>query len=156
MPCLLILMDGNFDLFHWKRFFFCELAQIYKQLFIQLETNFNNLQYNTLIRWFTGSIGQMTHWSSVWCSKQYSFYIIFYRLGHSKLFIFFWIYEKIEKKIEKNFARNYEKRIILGTSDAWLTSHLSQQNCKPAYYTVDCQIYKPRDSRANSHKLKEM
>ena len=26
----------------------------------------------------------------------------------------------------KNFTRNYEKK-ILGTSDAWLTSHLSQQ-----------------------------
>ena len=27
----------------------------------------------------------------------------------------------------KNFKRNCEKRIILGTSDAWSTSHLSQR-----------------------------
>ena len=27
----------------------------------------------------------------------------------------------------KNFARNYEKKIILETSDAWSTSHLSQR-----------------------------
>ena len=40
----------------------------------------------------------------------------------------------------KNFARNYEKKIILGTSDAWSTSHLSQRTSKPAYYIVDCQI----------------
>ena len=29
---------------------------------------------------------------------------------------------------------------MLGTSDAWSTSHLSQQPSKPAYYIVDCQI----------------
>ena len=53
--------------------------------------------------------------------------------------------KKIEKKIEmifgKNFARNCEKRIIFGTSDTWLMSHLSQRTSKPAYYTVDCRIF---------------
>ena len=29
---------------------------------------------------------------------------------------------------------------MLGTSDAWSTSHLSQQRSKPAYYIVDCRI----------------
>ena len=29
---------------------------------------------------------------------------------------------------------------ILGTSDAWTTSHLSQPTSKPAYYIVDCMI----------------
>ena len=43
------------------------------------------------------------------------------------------------KTFAKNFARNYEK-IILGTSDAWSTSHSSQRPCEPAYYIVDCQI----------------
>ena len=33
----------------------------------------------------------------------------------------------IETIFAKNFARTYEKKIILGTSDAWSTSHLSQQ-----------------------------
>ena len=36
--------------------------------------------------------------------------------------------------------RNYKKKIMLGTSDAWSTSHLSQQTSKPAYYIVDCRI----------------
>ena len=38
------------------------------------------------------------------------------------------------------------KKIMLGTSDAWLTSHLSQQPSKPAYYIVDCWISVHRGS----------
>ena len=41
----------------------------------------------------------------------------------------------------KNFARFYEKKVILGTSDAWSTSCLSHQVSEPAYYIVDCRIY---------------
>ena len=37
----------------------------------------------------------------------------------------------------KNFARNYEKKIILGTSEAWLMSRLSQRPSEPAYYIED-------------------
>ena len=37
-------------------------------------------------------------------------------------------------KNKKHFARNCEKRIILGTSDAWSTSRLSHRPSKPAYY----------------------
>ena len=33
-----------------------------------------------------------------------------------------------------------KKIIILGTSDAWLTIHLSQRQSKPAYYIEDCRI----------------
>ena len=32
-------------------------------------------------------------------------------------------------------------KIILGTSDAWLTSHSSQGTSEPAYYIADCRIY---------------
>ena len=32
------------------------------------------------------------------------------------------------------------KEIMLGTSGAWSTSHLSQQPSEPAYYIVDCRI----------------
>ena len=39
----------------------------------------------------------------------------------------------------KNFARNYEKK-ILGTSDAWWMSRLSQRPSNPAYYIEDCRI----------------
>jgi hypothetical protein len=45
-----------------------------------------------------------------------------------------------EKNFEKNFARNYENKIILGTSDAWSMSHLSQQTSEPAYNILDCRI----------------
>ena len=40
----------------------------------------------------------------------------------------------------KIFVRNYEKEIILGTSDAWLMSRLSQRPSDPAYYIEHCQI----------------
>ena len=33
------------------------------------------------------------------------------------------------------------KKIMLGTSDPWSTSHLSQQTSKPAYHIVDCRIF---------------
>ena len=39
----------------------------------------DNLKYNTLVRWFAGLLGQMTHCTSVWCSKHYFFYIISHR-----------------------------------------------------------------------------
>ena len=41
--------------------------------------------------------------------------------------------------IEMIFARNYEKKIILGTSDAWSMSCLSQQPSNPVYYIEDCR-----------------
>ena len=40
----------------------------------------------------------------------------------------------------KNFVRNYEKKIILGTSDAWSMSRLSQRTSDPACYIEDCRI----------------
>ena len=51
-----------------------------------------------------------------------------------------------------------KKRIILRTSDAWSTSHLSQQTSKAAYYIVDCQIlcidsFIKRNVNANSKRL---
>ena len=32
------------------------------------------------------------------------------------------------------------KKIMLGTSDTWSTSHSSQRTSEPAYCIVDCQI----------------
>ena len=40
----------------------------------------------------------------------------------------------------KNFSKNYEKKIILGTSDAWSMSRSSQRTSNPAYYIEDCRI----------------
>ena len=34
-----------------------------------------------------------------------------------------------------------ENKIILGTSDAWSMSHLSQRPNDPAYYIEDCRIF---------------
>ena len=41
----------------------------------------------------------------------------------------------------KNFARFYEKKMILGTSDAWSKRLLSHRPSDPAYYIEDCQIF---------------
>ena len=56
------------------------------------------------------------------------------------------ILERILQKIMK-------KRIILGTSDAWLMSHLSQRTGKPAYHIVDCRIYGYPQSSHNVYRL---
>ena len=74
------------------------------------------------------------------------FFIISYRLRALKTLYFHFcnFIKKIEKLIErvfaKNFARFYEKKIILGTSDAWSTSCLSHRYSEPAYYIVDWWI----------------
>ena len=50
--------------------------------------------------------------------------------------------KRIEIFFAKNFAIFYEKnKIILGTSDAWSTRHLSHWPSKPVYYIVDWRIY---------------
>jgi hypothetical protein len=41
----------------------------------------------------------------------------------------------------KEFCKKLRKKIILGTSDAWLMSRLSQRATEPAYYIVDCRIF---------------
>ena len=48
--------------------------------------------------------------------------------------------KKIERIFAKNFARNHEKKIILGTSDAWSTIRLSHRPSNPAYYIVNWRI----------------
>ena len=47
----------------------------------------------------------------------------------------------------KNFTRNCEKKPILGTSDGWSMSRLSQQPSNPAYYIEDCLIFSGELSR---------
>ena len=42
---------------------------------------------------------------------------------------------------EKIFARNYEKIIILGTSDAWMTSHLSVNQLTSLLYCRLSDLY---------------
>ena len=68
---------------------------------------------------------------------KYSFFIISYILRTLKTFYFCNFITKIETVLAKNFETLYEKKIIPGKSDAWMTSHLSHQSSKPAYYIVD-------------------
>ena len=73
-----------------------------------------NLQYNTLARWFDGSMGRMTHWPSIWCSKHY-FFIISCRLRAFKTLYFYFckIQKKKNKKISWNdFCKEFRKKLL--------------------------------------------
>ena len=45
------------------------------------------------------------------------------------------------KQFLQRILQEIMKKIILGTSDACSTSHLSQRTSKPAYYIADCRIF---------------
>ena len=69
--------------------------------------------YNIIVRWFAGSLGQMTCRPSVWCSKHY-FFIISYRLRALKtLYSYFCKFVKNQKInwtiFAKKFARHSKK-----------------------------------------------
>ena len=85
--------------------------------------------------WVAGPIGQTNRRPSVWCSKHY-FLWLFIDLGHSKLFTFIFVFFKKNRKIDwkyfcKEFCKKSLKKIILGTSDAWSTIHLSHRPSNP-------------------------
>ena len=66
-------------------------------------------------------------------------------LKKSFQFIFLFSYNFTKIKI-KTFEcpksiRNCEKKILLGTSDAWSMSCLSHRPSEPAYYIEDSQIF---------------
>ena len=95
-----------------------------------------------IIRWDDGSLGQMTHRSSIWCSKHYFFKLL---LGHSKsLFLFLWSYKKIKIKLKRFLQRILQEimKKMLGTSDTWSMSSLSHRTSDPAYYIEDWRILK--------------
>ena len=75
-----------------------------------------------IIRWLTGSMGQMTHRTSLWCSK-YFFKLVFHKflakfLAKIISIDFFYKFTKIKIKSFEcpKSRRNYKK--MLGTSDA--------------------------------------
>ena len=77
----------------------------------------DNLQYNKLVRWADGTNDSSTKRLMF----QEFFFIISYRLRALKTLYFHFcnfIKKKIERVFAKNFARFYEKKKILGTSDA--------------------------------------
>ena len=97
-----------------------------------------NLQINMLVR---GLMGQTNRRPSVWCSKYFFSYFLI-DLGHSKLFTFNFI-KKYENKLKlflQRIMQDFMKEMILGTSDAWSTIHLSHRPGKAAYYIEDWRI----------------
>ena len=102
----------------------------------------NNLQYDTLVCWADGTNDSST--------KHLTFQVLifFHKILQNslqKLFQFIFLPYKITKMKIESFEcpksiRSYEKK-ILGMSDAWSTSHLSQWPSKPAYYILDCRIF---------------
>ena len=65
------------------------------------------------------------------------------RQSVSIYFLFIYKFTKIEIKSFEcpKSIRNYEKKVMLGTSDAWSTSRSSHQPSEPVYYIEDCQIF---------------
>ena len=64
------------------------------------------------IRWFAGSVGQMTHRPSVWCSKYYYFFHNFLQNSLQKSFQFISFLIK-KKSFEPPIRRNYENKYCL-------------------------------------------
>ena len=92
-----------------------------------------------MICWFAGPMGLTTCRPSVCCSK-YFFFIFFHRLRALKTLYFHFcnfVKNKNWKGFCEEFARFYEKKIILGTSDAWSMSRLSHRASEPAFCIVD-------------------
>ena len=87
----------------------------------------NNLQYNTLCRWVDGKIISLT--------KCLMFQVLFLFVISCKVLCknpfnyFFYNFTKIKIKSFEcpKSIRNYEKKIMLGTSDVWSLSSLSQR-----------------------------
>ena len=75
-----------------------------------------------MIRWFAGSLGQMTHWPSVWCSQYYFF------AKTLSIYLFFFIY-----------ILNHKNETIEFWVRQW-TSHMSHQPSEPVYHIEDCRI----------------
>ena len=89
-----------------------------------------------LVRWADGTNDSSTKRLTF----QVFFFIISNRLRALKSLYFHFcnfIKKKNERVFGKNFARFYEKKIMLGTSDAWSMSHLSHRPSEPAYYIAD-------------------
>ena len=60
--------------------------------------------------------------------------------------LFFMNFEKSKRINWNDFCKElckklWKKKIILGTSDTWLLSQLSQRPSNPAYYIEDCRIF---------------
>ena len=138
-PLMLLIRYGS-------RLLFGQLIQIGLDLSYCISAR---LQIRQFITWYAGFLGGWDKWLVDQASDFPSiFFIISYRLRALKTLYFHFCnfikknQEKFECVSAKDFARFYEKKyVILGTSDAWSTSHLSHRPNKRAYYIVDCRIF---------------
>ena len=97
--------------------------------------------------YYAGLLGRSSHQPTVWWSK-YSFdrlkidqWVAGLVLGHSKLFIFVKLWKNNLKGFLQRILQEIMKKIILGTSDAWLMRRSSHRPTDPAYYIEDCRIF---------------
>ena len=97
--------------------------------------------YN-IIHWLGGSLGQMTHRPSVWCSKYYFFFHNFLQNSLQKsfqfIFLFFYNFTKIKIKSFEcpKSIRNYEK------NNAWNIRRLVDESFVPATPVIQRIILK--------------
>ena len=93
--------------------------------------------------WYIGSLGQMTHGPSVWRFK-YIFFRNFLQTSLKNCFnslsYFFIIWNTNKEFWVPSVYKKLWKKIMLGASDTWSMSHLSQRPSKPEYYIKDCWI----------------
>ena len=90
--------------------------------------------------YYAGLLGRWDKWIVDQASDVPSiiFLRLFIDLGHSKLFTFIFVFLEKNKQIDwkyfcKEFCKKSFKKIMLGTSDAWSTIHLSHRPSNRAW-----------------------
>ena len=78
-----------------------------------------NTTIHNIIRWFTGSLGKMTRWPSVWRFKYYYFFFITFSKFSAKMVSFF--YEDKEFSVPKCLKEIQE-------INAWKIKHLVDES----------------------------
>ena len=87
-------------------------------IFYEKRSIHENKTIFNIIRLVAGSMGQVTHQPSIWCSKHFFFIISYRHRALKTLYFHFCKFTKINwDDFAKNFARNCENKIILGTSE---------------------------------------
>ena len=119
----------------------------------------DNLQYNTLVCLFAGTNDSSAKhlMIKVWFFFSWFLAKFFVKMVSMYLFILFFInLQKSKQRVLSALSlQQIMRKIMLGTSDAWSTSHLSQQPSKPAYYIVDCWTFGSISRTANQNTVEQ-